>query len=88
MLRLLPPDLEAIAKWLADCHIETVAMESTGVYWLLLYVKLKEHGVDVVLVNARDVKNLSGRKTDEADAEWLMLLHSYGLLIMQFPTGK
>ncbi|WP_373124528.1 IS110 family transposase [Bacteroides uniformis] len=77
-------DLEAIAKWLADCHIETVAMESTGVYWLPLYFKLKEHGVDVVLVNARDVKNLSGRKTDEADAEWLMLLHSYGLLKCSF----
>lgn len=77
-------DLEAIAKWLTECHIETVAMESTGVYWLPLYFTLKEYGFDVVLVNARDVKNLSGRKTDEADAEWLMLLHSYGLLKCSF----
>jgi transposase len=52
-------------------------MESTGVYWLPLYFILKERGFDVILVNARDVKNYSGRKTDEADAEWLMMLHSY-----------
>lgn len=61
-------DLTQIADWLTSCHIETVAMESTGVYWLPLYFVLKERGFDVVLVNARDVKNYSGRKTDEADA--------------------
>lgn len=77
-------DLTKIAEWLKECRIETVAMESTGVYWLPLYFTLREHGFDVVLVNARDVKNLSGRKTDEADAEWLMLLHSYGLLKCSF----
>ena len=77
-------DLTQIADWLTSCHIETVAMESTGVYWLPLYFVLKERGFDVVLVNARDVKNYSGRKTDEADAEWLMMLHSYGLLKCSF----
>ena len=77
-------DLTQIADWLMSCHIETVAMESTGVYWLPLYFVLKERGFDVVLVNARDVKNYSGRKTDEADAEWLMMLHSYGLLKCSF----
>ena len=77
-------DLKSIVQWLKNCRIETVAMESTGIYWLPLYFTLKENGFDVVLVNARDVKNLSGRKTDEADAEWLMLLHSYGLLRCSF----
>ncbi len=77
-------DLKSIVQWLKKCRIETVAMESTGIYWLPLYFILEENGFDVILVNARDVKNLSGRKTDEADAEWLMLLHSYGLLKCSF----
>ncbi len=77
-------DLIQIADWLKACRIDTVAMESTGVYWLPLYFILKEREFDVVLVNARDVKNYSGRKTDEADAEWLMMLHSYGLLKCSF----
>ena len=77
-------DLKQIADWLKSCRIETVAMESTGVYWLPLYFVLKDRGFDVVLVNARDVKNYSGKKTDEADAEWLMMLHSYGLLKCSF----
>lgn len=62
-------DLKQIADWLKSCRIDTIAMESTGVYWLPLYFILKERGFDVILVNARDVKNYSGRKTDEADAE-------------------
>ena len=73
-------DLESIASWLHECGIETVAMESTGIYWLPIFSVLKESGVDVILVNARDMKNYSGRKTDATDAEWLMKLHSYGLL--------
>lgn len=77
-------DLKQIADWLKSCRIDTIAMESTGVYWLPLYFILKERGFDVILVNARDVKNYSGRKTDEADAEWLMMLHSYGLLKCSF----
>ena len=73
-------DLHEISGWLTRCRVTTVAMESTGIYWLPLFRVLKEDGFDVLLVNARDAKNYSGKKTDEADAEWLMLLHSYGLL--------
>lgn len=73
-------DLREISRWLKECNINTVAMESTGIYWLPLYRVLSGDGFEVVLVNARDAKNYSGRKTDKADAEWLMLLHSYGLL--------
>lgn len=80
----LTQDLNQIADWLESCRIETVAMESTGVYWLPLYFVLKERVFDVVLVNARDVRNYSGKKTDKADAEWLMMLHSYGLLKCSF----
>ena len=73
-------DLNNIVEWLKSCHIDTVAMESTGVYWLPIFRVLKDSGFDVILVNASDVKNYSGRKTDASDAEWLMMLHSYGLL--------
>ena len=73
-------DLHCISEWLRACHIDTVAMESTGIYWLPIFRVLKESGIDVILVNASDVKNYSGRKTDASDAEWLMMLHSYGLL--------
>ena len=73
-------DLHYIAEWLKACCIDTVAMESTGIYWLPVFRILKESGFDVILVNASDVKNFSGRKTDASDAEWLMMLHSYGLL--------
>lgn len=72
-------NLHEISSWLTECGVTTVAMESTGIYWLPLFRVLKDDGFDVVLVNARDVKNYSGRKTDEADAEWLMVMHSYGL---------
>lgn len=77
-------DLREISSFLKACGIDTVAMESTGVYWLPLYRLLKEDGFDVVLVNARDVKNISEKKTDKSDAEWIMLLHSYGLLKASF----
>lgn len=73
-------DLNNIVEWLKSCHIDTVAMESTGIYWLPIFRVLKDSGFDVILVNASDVKNYSGRKTDASDAEWLMMLHSYGLL--------
>lgn len=73
-------DLHEISEWLKQCRITTVVMESTGVYWLPIFEVLKEDGFDVLLVNAKDAKNYSGKKTDEADAEWLMLLHQYGLL--------
>ena len=77
-------DLHAISAWLRECGIKTVAMESTGVYWIPLFCRLQEDGMDVVLTNARDVKNITERKTDESDAEWLMLLHQYGLLKASF----
>ena len=73
-------DLHDIAEWLKACHIDTVAMESTSIYWLPIFRVLIDAGFDVILVNASDVKNYSGRKTDASDAEWLMMLHSYGLL--------
>lgn len=73
-------DLNAICGWLKACDIKTAAMEATGIYWIPLFFKLKEAGIDVILVNAHEVKNISEKKTDEADAEWLMLLHTYGLL--------
>ena len=73
-------DLHMISAWLSECGVTTVAMESTGIYWLPLFRVLDDAGFDVLLVNARDAKNYSGKKTDEADAEWLMVLHSYGLM--------
>ena len=73
-------DLDDISLWLRQCGIETVAMESTGVYWLPLFRVLVRDGFDVILVNPKEAKNYAGKKTDEADAHWLMLLHTYGLL--------
>lgn len=77
-------DLHAICDWLHACRIKTVAMEATGIYWLSLYQLLREEGFDVVLANPMQVKNLMEEKTDEADAEWLMLLHSYGMVKASF----
>lgn len=74
------PDLYELSNWLKQCGVETVAMESTGVYWIPLYEILSSRGFDVKLVNARHVKNVSGRKTDVLDCQWLQQLHSYGLL--------
>lgn len=73
-------DLESLAEWLKACDIDTVAMESTGVYWIPLYELLESRGFDVYLVNARHVKNVSGRKSDVLDCQWLQQLMSYGLL--------
>lgn len=73
-------DLKDISAWLRQCGIETVVMESTGIYWLPLFRILNGDGFDVVLVNPREAKNYAGKKTDEADAHWLMTLHTYGLL--------
>jgi len=69
-----------IADWLDACGIETVAMESTGVYWIPLYEILEERGFEVLLVNARHVKNVPGRKTDILDCQWIQQLHTFGLL--------
>lgn len=73
-------DLQEIVRWLRECKIETVAMESTGVYWKNIFSVLIENGFDAHLVNARHAKNISGRKTDESDAQWIQRLHSCGLL--------
>jgi transposase len=74
------PDLYEMAKWLKKCGIKTVAMESTGVYWIPVYQILEDYGFEVKLVNARHVKNVPGRKTDVQDCQWLQQLHSFGLL--------
>jgi transposase len=73
-------DLYALAGWLMECGIRTVAMESTGVYWIPLFQILEERGFEVCLVNARHVKNVPGRRTDVSDCQWLQFLHSVGLL--------
>jgi transposase len=77
-------DLYAIANWLLECKVDTVAMEATGIYWISLYLILEEAGLNVVLVNAKHVKNVSGKKSDVKDAEWIRRLHSCGLLNASF----
>lgn len=81
-------DLYELANWLEKCKIETVAMESTGVYWIPLYELLESRGFDVKLVDARKVKNVSGRKTDVLDCQWLQQLHTYGLLSGAFRPNE
>jgi hypothetical protein len=74
------PELEALADWLKECRITSVAMEATGVYWIALFQILERRGFTVLLVNARQIKNISGRKSDVADCQWIQRLHAYGLL--------
>jgi transposase len=73
-------DLHDLVDWFKACGVTSVAMESTGVYWIPAYEILEQHGFEVILVNARYAKNVPGRKTDVSDAAWLRQLHSYGLL--------
>ena len=78
-------DLYAIAEWLSECGITSVAMESTGVYWIPLYQVLEERGFNVCLTNARHLKHVSGRpKTDRLDCQWIQRLHRYGFLNASF----
>lgn len=77
-------DLHEIAHWLKQCGIDTIAMESTGIYWVQLYLILEEYGFEVFLVNARHIKNVSGRKSDVLDCQWILQLHTYGLLNASF----
>ena len=77
-------DLHNAAKWLKECGIESVAMESTGVYWIPVFQILECYGFDVILVNARHVKNVPGRKSDVQDCQWLQYLHTAGLLTGSF----
>lgn len=78
--RTFSGDLHQLADWLRSVGITTIAMESTGVYWIPVFEILEAHGFEVLLVNARDVKQVPGRKTDVNDAQWLQQLHQYGLL--------
>lgn len=81
-------DLQRMAEWLKACGVRTVAMQSTGVYWIPVYDVLEQHGLDVWLVNAQHTKNLPGRKSDVQESQWLLKLHTYGLLRKSFrPTA-
>ncbi len=82
-------DLHRLVDWFEECGVETVAMESTSVYWIPVFELLEARGFEVFLVNARDAKHVPGRKTDVSDAQWLQRLHSHGLLRASFrPKGK
>ena len=74
------PDLEALAQWLQDCRIDTVAMEATGVYWIAPFQLLEKKGFKPVLVNPRQIKNVTGKKSDVMDCQWIQKLHTFGLL--------
>lgn len=76
--------LDELAQWLKECGVKTVAMESTGNYWIGLYQKLEEAGFEVLLVDARQAKHVPGRKSDVQDCQWLQQLHTYGLLRAAF----
>src|SRR6202008_153771 len=81
-------ELKAMADWLKQCGIPTVAMQSTGVYWVAAYDIFEQAGLEVYLVNARDTKNLPGRKSDVQESQWLMKLHTYGLLRNSFRPSQ
>src|SRR3989440_264988 len=81
-------ELKEMAVWLKQCAIRTVAMQSTGVYWIAVFDILEEAGLEVYLVNARDTKNLPGRKSDVQESQWLMKLHTYGLLRNSFRPSQ
>ena len=77
-------NLHEIAGWLQKCGITSVAMESTSVYWTQLFIVLQDYGLEVFLVNAHQIKNVSGKKTDVEDCQWIQQLHTYGLLTNSF----
>src|SRR5580692_10945829 len=81
-------ELREMAEWLKQCGIRTVAMQSTGVYWIAVFDILETAGLDVYLVNARDTKNLPGHKSDVQESQWLMKLHTYGLLRNSFRPSQ
>ncbi|MBE3604719.1 transposase [bacterium] len=86
--RTFAANLRAAAEWLRQCGIASVAMESTGVYWIPFFQILEAAGFKVVLVNARHVKNVPGRKSDVADCQWLQCLHSVELLLASYRPGQ
>jgi transposase len=77
-------ELKQMADWLKQCAVRTIVMQSTGMYWIAVYDILEEAGFEVYLVNARETKNLPGRKSDVQESQWLMKLHTYGLLRNSF----
>src|SRR5271167_2680414 len=81
-------ELKEMAAWLKQCAIRAVAMQSTGVYWIAVYDILEAAGLEVYLVNARETKNLPGRKSDVQESQWLMRLHTYGLLRNSFRPSQ
>ena len=83
-LNVSPRTCTAFAEWLRSCGVKTVAMQSTGVYWIPLYDILEEFGFEIFLVNARHTKNLPGRKSDVQESQWLLKLHTHGLLNNSF----
>lgn len=86
IFRTFTADLHELAQWLLACRISSVAMESTGVYWIPIYDILQEHGLDVCLINARQLK--TAKKTDVLDCQWIQQLHSYGLLSPSFRPSQ
>ncbi|MEM7534331.1 MAG: IS110 family transposase [Chloroflexota bacterium] len=78
------PDINEMRDWLLECDITTVALESTGIYWIATFEILEAAGIEVYLVNAQATKNVSGRKTDVLDCQWIQQLHTYGLLQASF----
>jgi transposase len=81
-------DLEAMAQWFTDCGVTSVAMEATGVYWIPLFQILERRGLKVILANARQTKNVAGRKSDVLDCQWIQRLHTYGLLQGSFRPAE
>ncbi len=81
-------DLQAFAQWMKSYHIKTVAMESTGVYWIPLFEELERQGFECLLISSRSLRRVAGRKSDISDAQWIQTLHTYGLLEGSFrPQG-
>ena len=80
VLETFTPDLKRLADWLVTCGVDTVAMESTGVYWIPVFEMLEARSLQVYLVNARHIKNVPGRKSDVQDCQWIQKLHALGLL--------
>jgi len=81
-------DIERMADWLVSLGIKTVAMESTGVYWIAVYEMLEDWGLEVVVANARECKAVPWRKSDVNDAQWLQRLHACGLLRASFRATR
>jgi transposase len=82
-------DLHRMADWLEACGVATIAMQSTGVYWIPVYEILEQRGFEIYLVNAQHTKSLPGRKSDVQESQWLLKLHTYGLLNNSFqPTAE